>query len=345
MTKRITLALAMIGLSVSAFAGAPGNQVAMPSGVNLIAPDSVGVWSFGIEALYMMPGNRDYQYGSLNTDTTATVSPFKNESVNADHDWGGTVDATYLFAGSSRDVKLSYTHLHFSDSDHTTVGDNQSFSPSLSLFYNGPLNFNAAGDTARASFSDSYDALDLVFGQWIRVGERVDLHPFAGVRYASVNQSNKATYTDISATAPDNYASQQLKSDFEGIGPRAGIDTAVHLGSGFSIVGTMGASLLIGSMESKLNVYDPATAGIEYWNYRNDDSTHVVPELDARLGVDYMYAFTPTTSMNIQLGYQAVNYFDVANLDGIDTYVPNTVNNSEDFGYQGPYLRLQLNLA
>lgn len=336
--KRITLALVMAGLSASAFAGAPKDQVAMPSGINLIAPDSIGVWSFGVEALYMEPTNNDFQYAQT-TDTVGANASSNNESTDREHHWGGTVDATYLFAGNSRDVKLSFTHIDFDSSDHTGVDAGDILTPAggfISAFTNG---------TARASQDDDYNAVDLVFGQWIRIGDRVDLHPFGGLRYASIDTDAHASYFNVSTTTvptADRY--QKFTSDFDGIGPRGGIDTAVHLGDGFSIVGTVGASLLIGDVDSKYRATD--STGLVATNvFENDDRTSVIPELDARIGVDYMYAFTPTTSMNVQLGYQVVNYFDVSDLDAIDAVTPNTVNNTEDFGYHGPYLRLQVNLA
>jgi len=333
MTKRITLALAMIGLSATAFAGGYKDQVAMPTGVNLIAPDSVGVWSFGIEGLYVEPANDQYQYEGLNVDTTNTNFPYnQNQSVSNDHDWGGTIDATYMFAGNSRDVKLSYTHIRWDNSSRTVLGANQSFADT---------GLNGEGDIARGSQEHNYDSVDLVFGQWIRIGERVDLHPFGGLRYADIQTDDKGRYTDVSNTDENNFSTEQFKSDFEGIGPRFGIDTAVHLGSGFSIVGTMAGSLLIGDVDSKYQSFSDNVTNI----YKNGDGTRVIPELDARIGVDYMYAFTPTTSANIQLGYQVVNYFDVTDTDAIDAVNVNTINNSEDFGYHGPYLRLQVNLA
>lgn len=344
MIKQTVLALSAIGLSASLFAGTMGNQVAMPAGIDIIAPDSVGVWSFGIEGLYVKPANSDYQYAKLETDTTATVSPFKNKTVSNDYNWGGTIDATYMFPGNSRDLKLAYTHLHLNDSSTATVGSNQSLSAALgSNFYSSTFqNLNDAGDSAYAKQDSDLDAVDLVFGQWAHVGERVDLHSFGGIRYANIRITDTATYFDNSA---NNYASQQLKSSFEGIGPRAGFEGDVHLGYGFSIIGNMGASLLVGDKESKLNLYDPNLSTTTTANYKNSDETHIVPELDARLGLDYMYAFTPDTSMNLQLGWQVSNYFNLSDTDGLDMVTPNTMNNTENFGYHGPYIRLQVNLA
>jgi hypothetical protein len=333
MVKKIAFALAAIGISSAAFAGHPGDAVVAPTGVNLIAPDSVGVWTVGLEALYMEPTNSDFQYAQVN-DNSLPTNTFHNKSTNSTHDWGGTIDVDYMFPGNSRDVKLSYTHLHMDDNSGSvsTVGTGSSLNEPFGV---SPQNF----DGARGSSDNDLDAVDLVFGQWIRIGERVDLHPFGGLRYASIDMNDKGTYSD--STDETNYGVGKIKSDFSGIGPRAGLDAAVHVGSGVSFVGTVGASLLIGSTDSKMSATEyTADVATDGYSLKNGEGTHVIPELDARLGVNYTYNFDPATALGVELGYQAVNYFDVADKDFIDAAVPNTVNNSEDFGYHGPYLRV-----
>ena len=140
-----------------------------------------------------------------------------------------------------------------------------------------------------------------------------------------------------------NYIQNQLKleSEFQGIGPRAGMDISVHAGSGISFVGSAGGSLLIGDLDSKFDndFYGVLASQNSSTHYKNDDAHHVVPELDARVGIDYAFAYSPNTSLNVQVGYQAVNYFDVVAVDVTDTITPNTLNNTSNFGYYGPYLR------
>ena len=284
----------------------------------------------------MEPTNSDFQYAQID-DGSSPTNTHTNKSTNPSHDWGGTIDVDYMFPGNSRDVKLSYTHLHMDDNSGSasTVGTSNTI--------NSPFGYTGA-DGARASSDNDLDAVDLVFGQWIRIGERVDLHPFGGLRYASIDMNDKATYSV--STDETNYGTGKVKSDFSGIGPRAGLDATVHVGSGVSFVGTVGASLLVGSTDSKVSngayVANELTDGA---TYKNDEGTHVIPELDARLGVNYTYNFDPATALGVELGYQAVNYFDVADKDYIDATAPNTINNSEDFGYHGPYLRVQVSMA
>jgi hypothetical protein len=333
MVKKIAFALAAVGLSCAAFAGHPGDAVVGPTGVNLIAPDSVGVWSVGLEALYMQPTNSEFQYAQ-SSDGSTPVSTRRNQNVDNGHDWGGTIDLAYMFPGSSRDVKLAYTHLNMDDSDNTTAASGGT------LF--NPFD-TTQSDAAYGKSQYDYDAIDLVFGQWIKIGDRVDLHPFGGLRYASVDMTDKGTYTQASGA----YSTGKVSSDWSGIGPRAGIDGVVHVGSGVSFVGTVGASLLAGSTDSKFynTVFNDTGAITDGYSYKNDEGTHVIPELDARLGINYTYSFNPATALGVELGYQTVNYFDVADKDRRDATTPNTINNSEDFGYHGPYLRVQLSMA
>lgn len=353
MTKKISLALAMLGLSAVAFAGAPGDQTVVPSGINLVAPDSVGVWSIGLEAMYVEPTSNEFTYAQTDSVPVAPAvgSYWSNRQVDNEWQWGGTVDLTYMFPGNSRDVKLSWTHLFDStSSNHTYLAAGQTFFSPITLAANSDL----AGAYAKGSVKTQYNAVDLVFGQWIKIGDRLDLHPFGGLRWADVDTTYKQRFNSPVGAAADDYVNSygKMRSDFDGIGPRAGFDTAVHLGSGFSIVGTFAGSLLVGDINDKTTVTNYTGAAgaagniTSYYSVKpNHDNTRIVPELDARLGLDYMYAFTPSTSMNVQLGYQVVNYFDVTEGDFASAYNPNTTSSRENWGYQGPYLRLQLNLA
>jgi len=338
MTKRITLALAMIGLSATAFAGSPGdNMVApAPTGINLVAPDSVGTWSFGLEALYMEAGQQ-FQYAAVNTLDADDNFTQKNKSVGNEFDWGVEGDISYMFPGSSRDVTLGYTYMNFDDSNHVSGPAN------IGAFINFP-DVDSDYDSAKAKSHQTLNQVDLTFGQLIRIGDRVDLHPFAGVRYADIDVKNDGDYTGTHVGSIDPYTDEiDNDSEFQGAGPRAGFDGSVHLGSGFSIVGTMAGSLLVGDMSQKFRFID--AEGVDVATYKNDSYTAIVPELDAKLGLDYNVAFNPNTSMDIQLGYQVVNYFNAASQDALDSVFVNSNNNTDDFNYQGPYLRLQLNVA
>lgn len=320
MLKKVSVALLGLGFSAIALAGAPKDQVVMPTGINLLAPDSVGSWMVGLEALYAKSTSPNFLYFAP-SDFSVPVSTIKNKSVDNDSHWGGTADFSYMFPGQSRDLKFVYTHLETPDSSST--GD------VFGLF-----------DSSRGHIRQTYNAVDGVLGQWVRIGNRVDLHPFGGLRYANINTHASIQEGDSLIPAFSGLV-VGYHTQFQGLGPRAGIDVDVNVGSGVSIVSTVGASLLVGDV----NESRTATASAFNVHTSADEEEHVVPELDARLGMHYSYSFDTNTVLGLELGYQAVNYFNAVDLDNIDLGTPNTVNNSEDYNYYGPYLRLQLAMS
>lgn len=342
MLKRISYTVGLLGVSLSAFAGAPGNNMVAPtpSGVVLNAPDSDIGWSVGIEGLYAQPTGNNFQYSQVN-DNSVPANTQHDQSVNNSYQWGGEADATYRFDGNSRDVTLGYSHLDSDDSDTTHLEGGETFNPILSF---GATPISSAADTAKGEVDDDYNAVDLTFGQQFLIGERVVLHPFGGLRYASIDQDDKVAYTN-SADATDN-GSGKIDSDFQGAGPRAGIDARILTSTGFSIIGAIAGSLLVGDTDSHASVSPSSVIGLPTTEWDNDDTTHLVPELDARVALDYTpHKLFPEASMSFQVGYEVVHYFDVAELDGVDSSFTNSVNNTSSYGYQGPYLRLQLNVA
>ncbi|NNM59483.1 MAG: hypothetical protein HKM04_06660 [Legionellales bacterium] len=344
MSKKITLALAMIGLSSTALAGAPGNNVVPPSGITLIAPVSTGNWNIGLEALYMQ-SDTNFQYASLpvgiNEDGEIQTN---NQTVNSDWNWGGEVDVSYIFPGSARDISGSYTYLNQDGSESITdvpgpttkiIGVGLTGIPDL------PLTTGVDADV-----DQTLNAATLTVGQFVTVGNRVGLHPFGGLQFADIDTRNQARYDAVAPISGQEVltGNYNASSEFEGIGPRAGMDAHVLIGCGFSLVGTMAGALLVGNMDSNFNIDEGALAATPFKS-KDDSYTAIVPELDAKVGLNYMYAFNPATSMDVQLGYEVVDYFNAENNDFIDSFAVNSVNSSSDFNYNGPYLRLQLNVV
>ncbi|NNM59482.1 MAG: hypothetical protein HKM04_06655 [Legionellales bacterium] len=363
MKTKIALALAMIGLSSIALAGGPGNAMVVPTGTPVIAPDSTGTWSFGLEALYM-ESNTNFQYASVFDGVNDDGEfQFDNESASNTWNWGGEADISYVFPGSSRDISASYTYLNQDNNDSVDadeIGDPAISAgilhvPAAGIVIVPPTSFTTVITGASADVDQTLNAATLTFGQLLTVGSRVTLHPFGGIQFADIDTDNRADYdgtltsvTDIDGvivTDADPFdTTYKNSSDFVGAGPRAGIDASVHFGN-FSIVGTFAAALLVGNMDSEFEgatSIDGVTLATET---ENDSYTAVVPELDAKLGLDYMYAFNPNMSMNVQVGYEVVNYFNAESNDALDSEFVNSVDNTSDFNYNGPYLRLQLNVA
>ncbi len=369
MIKKVSLALAALGLSASAYAGHPAEDVMLPPTVNVTIPQQQGSWNVGVEALYWQVANGDFHYGVTSSTTTATNgnadlthNSLRTHSVDTEHNWGVRGDITYHFPGNGRDVQLIYTHLHDNESDSKNLIDGTDLN-AIDFDIDNPQDANPptnpltnTWDTARGRSDNDYDSIDLVFGQKMDFGQKVTLRAFGGLKYADIDMSDKANFTAEAtdfASDPDVVwtarAESRIASDFEGLGPRAGMDATVRLGGNFAVMGTIAGSLLVGDRDQKwdnfvtvVNTSDDSSDTVSN-SARLSENTIVVPEMDARIGLNYTHAFSPDTSLGLEIGYEVTNYWNAK--DNSFVSFTDTMSHDNDFALHGPYLRVELNLA
>lgn len=372
MKKEVSFILLGLGLACgSTYAGTVSEPLPVSNDINLTAPDQSGMWSFGAEAVLMQPTNKAFNYADdVNSSLTSSPGTANLDIIGNHHNvdegyyWWFGADIRYSFPGNGRDVTLAYEGLHGSSTDSTVDPG----SGGVSALTNSLLISDFTGlryDTAEGKTNTAYDAGDLLFGQKIDVGQRIRLHPFAGLRYAhiDVNETGKYYSADGSFLANGQPFTEdsKLENEFNGIGPRLGSDAQVNLGQGFSIRARLGLSALIGSrsidndthIQLGINTTDVTVYGAD----KNESETRVIPEIDGRLGLNYTYNFDSKTALGFEAGWQATNYFNVitdqypvtaglANTDGIASSVGNQhYDSTSNFGLQGPYARVQLDIA
>jgi hypothetical protein len=356
MKTKISLVLLGLGLVCgSAYAGAVAEPMPVSNDINVTAPDQSGMWSFGATAVFMQPSNKAFNYADVSSaalNGTQFSSTTDNKSVDEGYGWWFGADVAYAFPGNGRDVTLAYEGLHTDTTNNAAAGDNSV----LTSTFSGLPYLTAEGET-----KTNYDAGDLVFGQKMDVGSRIRLHPFMGVRYAHINTKDTGAYgngADSSfvfdtvnpfPTSTSSSESGELENTFNGIGPRFGSDAQVNLGQGFSIRGRLGLSALIGSRSvdasGLLTYYDVnnAVVGSVTGKNNSESETRVVPEIDGRLGLNYTYNFDSNMALGMEAGWQATNYFNVV-ADSFNSDTQHYEGNS-NFALQGPYARLQLDIA
>lgn len=364
MIKKMLLALAGYSLCSVAFAGHPGDDVVIPLTVPVTIPQQTGSWIVGIEALYLESNNHDLNYAItslnqsfINGSAIGSTFPFHTYGHEPDHEWGIRGDVAYLFAGNGRDVRFAWTRFHESDSDHyeniegvtlQAVADDIAIPAdifSTSIF---------TWDTAKGDFHDIYDAIDLVFGQEMEFGQRVNLHAFGGLRYADINTRVRGKFhAPYEIGDPGDEigvdALFSLRSDFEGMGPRVGMDTEIHLGGNFNLVGIFAGSLLVGDFDQRYSAFavlenaTENTVDVAEFRRQLPSKTTVIPELDARVGLKYTHPFSPSAAMGVELGYESTNYFNVVD-NSLVSYTDSMAHQNYHAD-QGLYLRLEFSLV
>ncbi len=315
--KRLLIALAILGLSTSAFADS-----------TVLVPSQKGGLKVGIDALYLRPGNSNLDYASNITFPARFIEGYEqNKLVDPTYDWGFYAQVGYLFPCTGNDLTLGYTYLNANASDASELGTSRNSRPVLSVL---PVNqlLDDEGfpgvDNSIATSNVSFDlnAVDLEGGQRFTTGA-FDIRMFAGVRYARVAQKLATDIPDGFADAIEPggpfYNSQSFSSAFRGIGPRIGADGRYCLSSGFGLDAHLGASLLVGNISSNYTNEFFITSEEEElldsaFEVKNCNTNRLVPNIDAKLGVDYTYAIPGChkSAIVFEAGYQTSNYFNVS---------------------------------
>lgn len=355
MKKQLTLGLIALGLaSGSALAGTPAKNVLLPKAHNILVtvPEQNGHWDFGLEFLLWQPTNSDLQYAVQRSEQQGAGSSFshnyfRTKEVSGDHEWGFRLDGTYHMPTQGKDIEMDW--VHFTDgrvhktSDVGRLGDGDSFAVNIPWDYLAPtLTETQPFDYVHAVQEYDYDHFDAIFGQKMRVGHRVVLHPYAGARFIDIHGKNNiaAVFSDT----PNVTERWRFRTSYEGIGPRVGMDGDIKLGHHVGAFVRGGVSLLVG--EQGFNYLQDNTDSTNNQNIQKhevNDIVRVVPEADIKVGVHYGFNLNHQMNMNIELGFQAENYFDILNKSYLASF--DSANGSTNFGWNGPYARLQLNLA
>lgn len=274
-------AVAVLALTSSAvFAGTMG-PVCTPG--NVTVPCESTAWDVGIYALYMQPvydANLGYNAVTANANLALPRIDVDFHDSDLDWGWGFKLEGSYHF-NTGNDINVNWYHL-----DTTTT------TPLVQGLNIAGLNIvdNFAANT-------KWDAVNAEFGQHIDVSEAYKVRLHGGVQYARINsdfahQFNAAAVTVLADT------------EFNGFGPRAGMDTSYMLGNGFSVYGNAATALLIGTSKFTDAVVTNGTTLLTL----NGSKTAMVPMLEGKLGAKYNMAMAQG-DLILDAGWMWTNYF------------------------------------
>lgn len=331
-------ALAVLALGVTGVASAamyvPPPATGCTVGNNVTVPCEHKGWSFAADALYVQTNN----VGAVTSDITGTntgvpaTSTLNDDigSLNTDWNWGFELAAAYYF-GTGNDVNINWTHfVHGSDQTVTDGTGSLTGNYIHDIYPSG-----SAADTIYTDVSNNFNAVNFEFGQLVHFGEHVDTRFHGGLQWAQIDETLTQTGTDASSGADD---SAYITSDFDGIGPRFGMDSTYNFGNGFGVFGDLAASILVGSVKTTSSeTYNNGTADTGSLTSSSSTGNSVIPEAEAKLGVRYTKALAQG-DLSAEVGYQAVNYWDAQNITDY-----NDLGNSDEsnFGYNGIFFGLK----
>ncbi|STX40793.1 major outer membrane protein [Legionella gratiana] len=312
--KKTTLAILALGSS-TLFAGTMG-PVCTPGNVTVPCPNDG--WNVGGQALVLQTMTDNDVTLDLGIDTTPpVVGGFLHTDVDAQWNWGFQIEGSYHF-NTGNDITLTWYHLD-------TNWNNSTFTPGIPGLDDILIGF---GNKNR------WDAVNGEFGQFVDVSANKKIRFHGGFQFASIKRSVHAFATDVDADPDDFLARFNGNTQYNGFGPRTGIDMNYVFGNGFGIYAKAAAAVLVGSAKHGYN-FDVFTSGAgEVFDFNISGSrTAVVPELEAKLGASYDYPLAQG-DLVLDAGYMWFDYIHALNT----TVLPVTAT---DFAAAGPYFGLK----
>ncbi len=236
-----------------------------------------------------------------------------------------------------------------------------------------------------ARLTVNHDAIDLDFNQSINLGCRTRIKYYAGLRFVRLNDQLNVMYNHTSFSPDDvvleginpntNITTALFvdltevvnqRTNYSGLGPHFGIDFAYYLRWGFGLVGNISSSVIAGNMKKNLfeaftrtatatvmeSNIDQVLVNSQFTKKTQEESSidfahrnTIVPNIDARLGLDYTYqkCNCSHTKWTAEVGYMVSYYFNfVERVSAVE--VNNSINRSQtlDVHFNGFYVSLQV---
>lgn len=306
--------------------------------------------------LYLQPGADNLGWAVITTYLPLASPTWNVQTIKPHFIPGFTLGTNYVFANSGNDLQLNWSHLQTSDRSTVTVSNfiTQWISP-FSQTGTLPMGGEPTGifslKSATAKLKFYYDVLNVDFGQSIDFCDFMRMRIFTGLSGVRIREKLITTFSG----RPLPILTLNNTSTYLGLGPRLGINntfgTCYNANIFFQFTGTLFVGRLQPAQyEFTASATDLANIGIAV-NRESVSSrsvTKIVPAVEGKLGLTYLYNLSECSNLNFEFGYQAALYIKPLssyetnmNVIGLDSGSLSTASvkyTESNFSVGGPYI-------
>jgi hypothetical protein len=255
------------------------------------------------EYLYLTVRDVDVVFAQAVDGCTATAIPTGPLGV-VDPDYEPAFRAGFgVFLTPRSSIQATYTYFH-SATDARVEAPAGTVLRSL-LTHPGTLNCAAGSQAAAAGYDINFDLIDLDYLHVLCDSCDFTLRGLVGVRYARLEQQ---LFSEFSIVGLTNVVTD---IDFEGVGPRVGLDGEYRLCKGFYSYGRGVASFVIGEFEADYVQSSEFTGVLAATSYETE---RLVPILELELGLGWS---SPGGCLRLQGGYYIAAWFNTITTPGL----------------------------
>lgn len=232
--------------------------------------------------------------------------------LDAPFDWntGVRIGVGREFNQGSFDVTLAYTHYQATASNQATGTVISSFNGNYFANNTNGASLDIPYNSANIRYQFFYNTVDLMLGKKCQLDQVLQLHPFVGLKVATINQNIFSNWFNPLPPTDFTAATENLKNNFSGAGLSVGVDSnwLVYTGMNQSIqlIGNLLGGLLYGhtTMNDVYANNKPVTITVH-----NDSINGASPMLDGLFGLQWNSQFAKY-DISIRIGYEAQIWFN-----------------------------------
>lgn len=294
----------------------------------------------------------------------------QDKPFNPRSSWAWEIDVGYNLPCTTYNIEASYfnfnnnTKITLDSSDNPTSIASYFFTNILDPFNSdSPISLNAFLSNIKLSYRLNQG--ELVIGHnFFNECSRFQAKSSFGLQYINLHRNtffdNNAIFqsTDNPIILQGNLLAN-ITSSFNGVGPIVALDLHYNLYKSFGLAGHFGGAVAIGHINSQTTLIRNITqtspivlpTTVITNSYVRPSIRHVVPNTEAKIGIDYRLRFCGKSTLNLEIGYHVSDYWQAFNLIRGDISrevdLPTqriTAIETNNFFINGPYADLTFHL-
>lgn len=325
---------------------------------NLVNPN--GRFNLAVTGLYLQPGATN---ADLNIESLQFEGDSNSKSILAifepDYKWSYQIYGGYAFPCSVQDITLGFRNYLSNTNNTFTLPEGITGIASFTF-----TNLSSDTDALRDFFSKinlkyKLNLIDLRFGhEFIKAAQRLHIHPSVGVNYLYIHHhllTQTTAQVDLTPPISDFVPlvfESEVKSNFRGVGPIAGIDLSYNFYKNFSFISHFASALSVGKITTETDFRQEINSVSDTAVFQRPSLFRVVTLLEGSLAVGYEHCFNQHSKFKAELGYLCTEYFNSIDLlranvrSPFDSTSKQKITDSitNDFYYRGPYLSFGVEL-